>query len=73
MMFKDLEKLRNLGLIDEVELRNLKIKNEYKELRKKMKCFEAYEVLSKKYYLSEKTIQNILYDKRKKKKHIRLV
>ena len=56
--------LRSLKLIDETELRNLKIRNEYKELRNKFSASTAIELLSEKYSLSDSTLNNILFRKR---------
>ncbi|MDT3697438.1 MAG: hypothetical protein ROY99_13730 [Ignavibacterium sp.] len=56
--------LRSLNLIDETELRNLKIRNEYKELRNKFTASTCIQILSEKYSLSDSTINNILFRKR---------
>ena len=55
------------GLIDEIALRNLIIKNEYRNLRSKLHLGDAVYELSQKYYLSEYAINNILFRKRTKK------
>ena len=56
--------LRSLKLIDETELRNLKIRNEYKELRNKYTASICIQILSEKYSLSDSTLNNILFRKR---------
>ena len=56
--------LRSLKLIDETELRNLKIRNEYKELRNKFTASICIQILSDKYALSDSTLNNILFRKR---------
>ncbi len=58
------QKLRSLKLIDETELRNLKIRNEYKELRNKFSASTCIQILSEKYFLSDSTLNNILFRKR---------
>ena len=61
------QKLQAYGLIDEIALRNLIIKNEYRNLRSKLHLGDAVYELSQKYYLSEYAINNILFRKRNKK------
>ena len=61
------QKFKSLGLIDEIGVRNLKIKKEYKELRPDHSIFEAEAILADKYNLSESTIHSILFRKRNKK------
>ena len=58
------KQLRSLKLIDETELRNLKIRNEYKELRNKSTASICIQILSDKYALSDSTLNNILFRKR---------
>ncbi len=60
-------KLQSYGLIDEIALRNLIIKNEYRSLRSKFHLGDAVYRLSQKYYLSESCINTILFRKRNKK------
>lgn len=60
-------KIRAYGLIDEIALRNVIIKSEYRKLRKHLSLTDALFDLSEKYYLSEHAINNILFRKRKKK------
>lgn len=57
------KQLRSLKLIDETELRNLKIRNEYKELRNKFTASICIQILSDKYALSDSTLNNILFRK----------
>lgn len=61
------QKLKTYGLIDEIALRNLIIKNEYRTLRHKLHLGDSVYVLSEKYFLSEHAINNILFRKRNKK------
>lgn len=61
---KVFQKLRSLKLIDETELRNLKIRNEYKELRNSFTASTSIQILSEKYSLSDSTLNNILFRKR---------
>lgn len=58
------QKLRSLKLIDETELRNLKIRNEYKELRDRFSAEASIQILMDKYSLSDSAINNILFRKR---------
>ena len=60
-------KIKSYGLIDEIALRNLIIKNEYRSLRSKLHLGDAVYELSQKYFLSEYAINNILFRKRTKK------
>ncbi|MCL5030118.1 MAG: hypothetical protein M1480_13995 [Bacteroidetes bacterium] len=60
-------KLQSYGLIDEIALRNLIVKNEYRSLRSKLHLGDAVYLLSQKYYLSESAINTILFRKRNKK------
>ena len=60
-------KLKSFGLIDEIALRNLIIKNQYRSLRSKLHLGDAVYELSQKYFLSEYAINNILFRKRTKK------
>ncbi len=59
--------IQSYGLIDEIALRNLIIKNEYRTLRSKLHLGNAVYELSQKYFLSEYAINNILFRKRNKK------
>lgn len=61
---KDLEKFRKLGLIDEIALRNYYIKRDFEELRNKgNKVTDCLRVISQKYYLSESSINIIIYSR----------
>jgi len=55
---------KDLGLIDELALRNLKIKLEYCELRKTHNQIESIFILSEKYNRSFDSINTILFRKR---------
>ncbi len=57
----------NLGLIDDIALRNLSIKTEYRKLRETKTMPVAIEHLSQKYFLSCDTINSILFRQRNKK------
>ena len=61
------KEFKSLGIIDEIGVRNLKIKKDYKELRSQYSIFEAEAILAEKYILSESTIHSILFRKRNKK------
>ena len=66
-----LKKMQRLGLIKEGRLQALKIYDEFWHgLKAELGSTEAITVLSKKYYLSEKRIQNIVYPK---KNHLKKV
>lgn len=58
------QKLRSLKLIDETELRNLKIRNEYKELRERFSASVSFQILTEKYSFSDSALNNILFRKR---------
>ena len=58
------QKLRSLKLIDETELRNLKIRNEYKDLRERFSASTSFQILMEKYSLSDSGLNNILFRKR---------
>ncbi len=60
-------KIKSYGLIDEIALRNLIIKNEYRALRNKLHLGDAVYQLSQKYLLSESAINSILFRKRNRK------
>ncbi len=57
----------SLGLIDEIAVRNLKIKYEYAQLRKTNSMFSAISILSSKYFLSFDSINSILFRERHRK------
>lgn len=57
----------NLGLIDDIALRNLTIKSDYRKLRQTKTMLEAFEVLSQRYFLSFDSINSILFRQRNKK------
>jgi hypothetical protein len=61
------EELCSLGVIDEVGLRNLVIKENYKKLRKSLSMFESIAELSSLFNRSESAINSILFRKRIKK------
>lgn len=60
-------RLKSFDLIDEIALRNLQIKEEYKRLRESKSLWDSIEVLSRKYHLSHDRIKSILFRPRKKK------
>ena len=60
-------KFQSLGLIDEIALRNLRIKSEYRSLKKSVSMYEAIFQLSEKYSLSTDSINSILFRKRRRK------
>ena len=57
----------NLGLIDDIALRNLSIKIDYRKLRETKSMPAAIEHLSQKYLLSFDSINSILFRQRNKK------
>ena len=59
--------LKAYGLIDEIALRNLMIKSEYRTLRNDLSLGESIYRLSLKFFLSESAINSILFRKRNKK------
>ncbi len=65
--------LRGLNLIDETELRNVKLREDYRALRQKYKSPQAVEELVKKYGISDKTIRNIIYHPKSNLSNIPLV
>lgn len=63
----------SLGLIDEIALRNLQIKNDYNQLRKSHSMIESISQLSQKYFLSFDSINSILFRQRNKKSVLDLI
>jgi hypothetical protein len=64
-------RLRQLQLIDEIELRNLAIREEYIILREKFYSQPgAFEILKGKYSLSATGLRKILYQFKEKKRKI---
>ncbi len=59
--------LKDYGLIDELALRNLMIKREYRILRNNLCVGDSVYQLSLKFFLSESAINSILFRKRNKK------
>jgi len=57
----------SLGLIDDISVRNLKIKSEYFQLRNSHSMFDSIYILSDNYFLSSDTINSILFRPRNKK------
>ncbi|HSD64514.1 MAG TPA: hypothetical protein VLB50_11970 [Ignavibacteriaceae bacterium] len=67
-------RMRQLQLVDETELRNLTIREEYENLRNKYYSQpKAFEVLREKFCLSDATIRKILYTFTAKKNNTPLV
>jgi hypothetical protein len=58
------QKYQELGLINELVLRNLQIKSEYLELRKTYTQIESIFILSEKYHRAYDSINTILFRKR---------
>ncbi|HSD64192.1 MAG TPA: hypothetical protein VLB50_10350 [Ignavibacteriaceae bacterium] len=54
-------RLRQLMLIDETELRNIWIREEYNRLRNECTQPKAFEILKEKFAFSDATLKNILY------------
>ena len=61
------QKYKELGLINELVLRNLQIKSEYLELRKTHNQIESIFILSEKYNLCYDSVNTILFRKRRNK------
>lgn len=61
--------LIDAGIVDPDNLRNFRIIREYNEMVRdnKMLCKVARDLLAEKYFVSEKTIQWIIYDEKKRK------
>ena len=58
------QRLRAMDLIDETELRNVQIRNEYKELRKRNSAAVCVEMLMEKYSVSDSALNSILFRKK---------
>ncbi len=64
IMSSDLfRQLRSMDLIDETELRNVQIRNDYYALRINHHVSSCIEILMQKYYLSDAALNNILFRK----------
>ena len=61
------QKYHQLGLINELVLRNLQIKSEYLELRNTYNQIESIFILSEKYNLCYDSVNTILFRKRRNK------
>ncbi len=59
--------MRQLNLVDEIELRNLMVKKDYKNFRASYNSSRAIEILMDKYSLSDTAILSILFHNRDKK------
>ena len=59
--------MRRLNLADEIELRNLMVKKDYKNLRSSFTSSRAIEILMDKYSLSDTAILSIIFHNRDKK------
>ncbi len=67
------KQMRRLNLVDEIELRNLMVREDYKNLRSSYNSSRAIEFLRDKYSLSDVTILYILSHNKGKKSKIPLV
>lgn len=64
---EELEKFRQLGLIDEIALRNYKIRSRFQELRTIGNTMRDIEyMLSEEFFLSPESIHRIRYDRSSK-------
>ncbi len=64
IMSSDLfRQLRSMDLIDETELRNVQIRNDYYALRINHHVSSCIEILMQKYCLSDAALNNILFRK----------
>ena len=61
---EDFHKLRSMNLVKETAMRNLIIREEYKALRVKNSAPVCIQILMDKYYLSDSSINSILFRKR---------
>lgn len=61
---KVFRQLRELDLIDEIELRNVQSRNDYKALRSKISAPVRVQLLMDKYCLSDSAINTILFRKK---------
>jgi hypothetical protein len=61
------QKYQQLGLINELVLRNLQIKSDYLELRKTHNQIDSIFILSEKYHRAYDSINTILFRKRNTK------
>ena len=64
---KIFRQLRSLDLIDELELRNVQIRNDYKALRVSLSAPLCVQILMDKYSLSDSAINSILFRKKSNK------
>ena len=55
--------LRSMNLLDETELRNAQIRDDYEALRVEHHVSACIEILMEKYCLSDTTLNNILFRK----------
>lgn len=65
--------LRELNIIDETELRNVKIREDYRELRHYYNSSRSLELLMEKYSLSDLTLRNIIYHQKSKISNLPLI
>ncbi len=62
IMASDLfRQLRSMDLIDEIELRNVQIRNDYEALRVEHHASACIEILMEKYHLAWDTLRNIIF------------
>ena len=62
IMASDLfRQLRSMDLIDEIELRNVQIRNDYEALRVEHHTSDSIEILMEKYHLAWDTLRNIIF------------
>jgi len=56
-----LKDMLKAGFINEINIRNCRIVNDYEKLRKRYNHLDSVETLSRKYFLSRERILSILY------------
>lgn len=62
---KIIEDARRLGIADEYRIRNIEIRDEFAAMKSsQMKYAEKIQKLAYKYFLTEKHIENILFNKK---------
>lgn len=61
-----IERLRRIGVLDEIGLRNLRIKADFILTRKSITQIEALNRVAEKYFLSPESIRDIVFKQRKK-------
>lgn len=61
-----IKRLRCIGVLDEIGLRNIRIKSEYLLSRKTLTQIEALNRIAEKYFLSPESIRDIVFKQRRR-------